>query len=36
MSTYDNIYTLVRQIPEGQLATYGQVADLATYMGERV
>jgi len=33
MSTYDNIYALVRQIPEGKLATYGQVADLANLYG---
>ncbi|PSB09352.1 methyltransferase [filamentous cyanobacterium CCP1] len=29
MSTYEAIYTVVRQIPFGKVATYGQVADLA-------
>ena len=28
-NTYDAIYAIVRQIPYGQVATYGQVADLA-------
>lgn len=34
MSTYDKIYAIVRQVPEGQLATYGQVADLANLYGK--
>ncbi len=34
MSTYDNIYEIVRQIPKGQVATYGQVADLAKLYGK--
>jgi methylated-DNA-protein-cysteine methyltransferase related protein len=29
MSSYDAIYAIVRQIPPGQVATYGQVAELA-------
>jgi methylated-DNA-protein-cysteine methyltransferase related protein len=34
MSTYENIYTVVRQIPLGKVATYGQVADLANLSGK--
>ncbi|MBE9177604.1 MGMT family protein [Oculatella sp. LEGE 06141] len=34
MSTYDAIYTVVRQIPYGQVATYGQVAELANLYGQ--
>lgn len=34
MSTYDNIYAIVRQIPEGQVATYGQIAELANLYGK--
>ncbi len=33
MSTYDDIYAIVRQIPKGQVATYGQVATLANLYG---
>lgn len=33
MSTYDAIYAVVRQIPAGQVATYGQVAELAGLPG---
>jgi methylated-DNA-protein-cysteine methyltransferase-like protein len=33
-TTYDRIYTVVRQIPRGQVATYGQVAELAGLMGK--
>ncbi|NJL49358.1 MAG: MGMT family protein, partial [Leptolyngbyaceae cyanobacterium SM2_5_2] len=29
MPLYDRIYAVVRQIPPGQVATYGQVAELA-------
>ncbi|NEQ27526.1 MAG: MGMT family protein, partial [Microcoleus sp. SIO2G3] len=29
MSSYDKIYAVVRQIPYGQVATYGQIAELA-------
>jgi methylated-DNA-protein-cysteine methyltransferase related protein len=28
-NTYDRIYDIVRQIPHGKVATYGQVAELA-------
>lgn len=31
---YDHIYAVVRQIPEGQVATYGQVAELAGLIGK--
>lgn len=34
MSTYDAIYAVVRLIPPGQVATYGQVADLANLPGQ--
>ena len=34
MSTYSLIYTVVRQIPRGQVATYGQVAELANLAGK--
>lgn len=34
MSTYDHIYDIVRQIPQGRVATYGQVADLANLYGK--
>lgn len=34
MSTYNNIYQIVRQIPKGKVATYGQVADLANLYGK--
>ena len=30
---YARIYTIVRQIPDGQVATYGQVAALAGFPG---
>ncbi|MCY7320865.1 MAG: MGMT family protein [Phormidesmis sp. CAN_BIN36] len=33
MSSYDRIYAIVRQIPRGQVATYGQVAELADLPG---
>ncbi|MCF7912822.1 MAG: MGMT family protein [Candidatus Cloacimonetes bacterium] len=29
MSSYDKIYQVVRQIPRGKVATYGQIAALA-------
>ena len=32
-STYDCIYTVVRRIPRGRVATYGQVAELAGIPG---
>ncbi len=32
--TYDRIYAIVRLIPPGQVATYGQVADLAGLAGK--
>ncbi|MGD1909033.1 MAG: MGMT family protein [Leptolyngbyaceae cyanobacterium] len=31
---YDRIYAVVRQIPPGQVATYGQVAELAGLIGK--
>ena len=34
MSTYDAIYAVVRQIPKGNVATYGQVAALANLAGQ--
>lgn len=34
MSTYEAIYAVVRQIPHGQVATYGQVAELAQLPGQ--
>lgn len=34
MSTYDSIYAVVRQIPPGQVATYGQIAELANLSGK--
>jgi methylated-DNA-protein-cysteine methyltransferase related protein len=34
MSAYDNIYAIVRQIPQGRVATYGQIADLAQLYGQ--
>ncbi|GAX44079.1 putative methyltransferase [Tolypothrix sp. NIES-4075] len=34
MSKYDNIYAIVRQIPIGRVATYGQIADLAHLYGK--
>jgi methylated-DNA-protein-cysteine methyltransferase-like protein len=34
MSTYDKIYDIVRQIPVGKVATYGQVAELANLAGK--
>ena len=33
-TTYDLIYAIVRKIPYGQVATYGQVAELAGLMGK--
>lgn len=33
MSSYEAIYTIVQQIPYGQVATYGQVAELANLPG---
>jgi methylated-DNA-protein-cysteine methyltransferase related protein len=34
MSAYETIYAMVRNIPRGQVATYGQVAELAGYGGK--
>jgi methylated-DNA-protein-cysteine methyltransferase-like protein len=34
MSTYEDIYAIVRQIPKGKVATYGQVAELANLYGK--
>jgi methylated-DNA-protein-cysteine methyltransferase related protein len=34
MSNYDRIYTTVRQIPWGKVATYGQIADLTGLYGK--
>lgn len=33
-TSYDAIYEVVRLIPKGQVATYGQVADLADLPGQ--
>lgn len=33
-TTYNRIYTVVRQIPPGRVATYGQVAELAGLIGQ--
>ena len=33
MAAYEMIYAIVRQIPVGQVGTYGQVADLANLPG---
>ena len=32
-SSYDRIYAVVRRIPKGRVATYGQVAELAKLAG---
>ncbi|AKG21732.1 MGMT family protein [Calothrix sp. 336/3] len=34
MSAYDKIYDVVRQIPYGKVATYGQIATLADMPGK--
>lgn len=34
MKSYDRIYAIVRQIPPGKVATYGQIADLAELYGQ--
>lgn len=34
MSAYEVIYTIVQQIPNGQVATYGQIAALANLAGK--
>ncbi|MGL5075293.1 MAG: MGMT family protein [Waterburya sp.] len=34
MSQYDRIYAVVKQIPPGKVATYGQIADLAGLYGK--
>ncbi len=34
MSAYNCIYDIVRQIPQGKVATYGQVADLSNLAGK--
>ena len=34
MSTYNRIYEIVRQVPLGKVATYGQIADLAGLHGK--
>ena len=33
-TTYERIYDVVRQIPSGRVATYGQVAELAGLIGK--
>ena len=33
-SSYQRIYAVVRRIPEGRVATYGQVASLAGLAGQ--
>lgn len=34
MSTYEAIYAVVRQIPVGKVATYGQIAEMANLPGQ--
>ena len=34
MGSYDRIYGVVKRIPEGRVATYGQVAELAKLKGQ--
>jgi methylated-DNA-protein-cysteine methyltransferase-like protein len=34
VNTYEKIYAIVKQIPSGKLATYGQIADLAGLYGK--
>jgi len=34
MSSYAKIYAVVRRIPRGRVATYGQVAELAGFPGQ--
>lgn len=34
MITYERIYEIVKQIPPGQVATYGQIAELAELYGQ--
>lgn len=34
MSAYNAIYAIVRQIPKGKVATYGQIAALANMAGQ--
>ena len=34
MSSYDAIYKIVKKIPKGNVATYGQIADLANLPGQ--
>ena len=33
MSNYERIYEVVRRVPEGRVATYGQIAELAGLPG---
>ena len=33
INTYQRIYTIIRRIPEGKVATYGQIARLAGLAG---
>ncbi|AFY72814.1 putative methylated DNA-protein cysteine methyltransferase [Synechococcus sp. PCC 7502] len=33
-SSYDRIYAIVRQIPQGKIATYGQIAELSGLVGK--
>jgi len=33
-NSYDRIYEIVRQVPKGRVATYGQVAELADLAGK--
>jgi methylated-DNA-protein-cysteine methyltransferase related protein len=34
VNTYEKIYNIVREIPYGKLATYGQIADLSGLYGK--
>jgi len=35
VTTYDRIYLVIRRVPRGRVATYGQVAELAKASGPR-
>lgn len=35
MTTYERIYRVIRRVPRGRVATYGQIAELAKASGPR-
>jgi methylated-DNA-protein-cysteine methyltransferase-like protein len=35
MTTYERIYRVIRRVPRGRVATYGQIAELAQASGPR-